>query len=48
MRFTDLTKAARAAYEMRVPKTEKEYDGLLGELALDSFIKCFFPIISRN
>lgn len=42
-RFTDLTKAARAAYEMRVPKTEKEYDGLLGELALDSFIKCFFP-----
>lgn len=42
-RFTDLTKAARAAYEMRVPKTEKEYDGLLGELSLDSFIKCFFP-----
>lgn len=41
--FRDLRKAARAAYEMRVPKTEKEFDGLFGELALDSFLKCFFP-----
>lgn len=42
-RFKDLRKASRAAYEMRVPKTEKECDGLFGELALDSFLKCFFP-----
>ena len=44
-RFDDLRKASRVAYENRVPKTEKETDGLLGELALDSFIKLFFPDI---
>ncbi len=42
-RFGDLRKAARAAYEIRIPKTERENDGLFGELALDSFLKCFFP-----
>ncbi len=42
-RFENLRKASRAAYETRVPKTEKENDGLFGELALDSFLKCFFP-----
>lgn len=43
--FSTLRTAARNAYERRVPKTEKENDGLLGELALDSFIKCFFSHI---
>ncbi len=42
-RFEDLRRASRVAYENRVPKTEKETDGLLGELTLDSFIKLFFP-----
>lgn len=50
-RLTRLKNAARAAYEKRVPKTEHIYDGLMGELALDSFIKCFFddiePLYSR-
>ena len=41
-RLTNLRKAARSAYELRIPKTEKTTDGLMGELALDSFIKCFF------
>ena len=41
-RFSNLRTAARNAYERRVPKTERETDGLLGELALDSFVKCFF------
>ncbi len=41
----DLRRASRVAYENRVPKTEKETDGLLGELTLDSFIKLFFPNI---
>ena len=41
----DLRKASRVAYENRVPKTEKEADGLLGELTLDCFIKLFFPDI---
>lgn len=41
----DLRKASRVAYENRVPKTEKETDGLLGELTLDCFIKLFFPDI---
>lgn len=41
----DLRRASRVAYESRVPKTEKETDGLLGELTLDSFIKLFFPDI---
>lgn len=41
----DLRRASRVAYENRVPKTEKETDGLLGELTLDSFIKLFFPDI---
>lgn len=41
-RFSDLRIAARNAYERRVPKTERVTDGLLGELALDSFVKCFF------
>ena len=41
-RFSVLRTAARNAYERRVPKTERKTDGLLGELALDSFIKCFF------
>ena len=41
-RFSNLRVAARNAYERRVPKTERETDGLLGELALDSFVKCFF------
>lgn len=44
-RFDDLRRASRIAYENRVPKTEKETDGLLGELTLDSFIKLFFPDI---
>ena len=44
-RFSTLRTAARNAYERRVPKTERETDGLLGELALDSFIKCFFDHI---
>lgn len=44
-RFDTLRMAARNAYESRVPKTEKATDGLLGELALDSFIKCFFSNI---
>lgn len=43
--FATLRTAARNAYERRVPKTERETDGLLGELALDSFIKCFFTHI---
>ncbi|MCH5160551.1 MAG: hypothetical protein J1G04_00820 [Clostridiales bacterium] len=41
----DLRRASRVAYENRVSKTEKETDGLLGELTLDSFIKLFFPNI---
>lgn len=41
----DLRKASRVAYDNRVPKTEKETDGLLGELTLDCFIKLFFPDI---
>ncbi len=41
----DLRRASRVAYENRVPKTEKETDGLLGELTLDSFLKLFFPDI---
>lgn len=44
-KLEDLRKAARVAYENRVPKTEKVADGLLGELTLDSFIKLFFPNI---
>lgn len=40
-----LRKVARNAYERRVPKTERSTDGLLGELTLDSFIKCFFKNI---
>lgn len=44
-RLDNLRKAARSAYELRVPKTEKTTDGLMGELALDSFIKCFFDEI---
>ena len=40
-RYNNLHKAARTAYESRVPKTEGLNDGLMGELALDSFIKCF-------
>ena len=44
-KFSVLRTAARNAYERRVPKTERETDGLLGELALDSFIKCFFSNI---
>lgn len=43
--LVDLRKASRVAYENRIPKTEKETDGLLGELTLDSFIKLFFPDI---
>ena len=41
----DLRRASRVAYQNRVPKTEKETDGLLGELTLDSFLKLFFPNI---
>ena len=41
----DLHKAARAAYNSRVPKTEKLTDGLMGELTLDCFIKTFFDDI---
>ena len=41
----NLRRASRVAYENRVPKTEKETDGLLGELTLDCFIKLFFPNI---
>ncbi len=44
-RFDNLHKSARTAYESRVPKTEGLNDGLMGELALDSFIKCFFENI---
>ena len=44
-RFSKLRAATRNAYEQRIPKTEREADGLLGELALDSFIKCFFDHI---
>lgn len=44
-KLSDLRKASRAAYESRVPKTEKQTDGLMGELALDSFIKLFFEDI---
>ena len=44
-RFSNLRVAARNAYERRVPKTERETDGLLGELTLDSFVKCFFSHI---
>ena len=43
--LNDLQKSSRIAYENRVPKTEKELDGLLGELTLDSFIKIFFSNI---
>lgn len=43
--LNDLRKASRVAYENRVPKTEREMDGLLGELTLDNFIKLFFPNI---
>lgn len=43
--FANLSKVTRMAYENRVPKTERENDGLLGELALDTFIKCFFEHI---
>lgn len=43
--LADLCKASRVAYEKRIPKTEKETDGLLGELTLDSFLKLFFPDI---
>lgn len=44
-KLSDLRRASRAAYESRVPKTEKQVDGLLGELALDNFIKMFFEDI---
>ena len=44
-RLKDLHKAARTAYENRVQKTEKKFDGLMGELALDAFLKCFFSNI---
>lgn len=44
-RLSDLQKASRIAYENRVPKTEKETDGLMGELTLDTFIKLFYPNI---
>lgn len=47
-KLDDLTKFARMAYEKRVPKTERPTDGLLGELALDSFIKVFFPHIEMT
>ena len=43
--LSDLQKASRVAYENRVPKTEKETDGLMGELTLDTFIKLFYPNI---
>lgn len=44
-RLSDLQNAARVAYENRVPKTEKEADGLMGELTLDAFIKLYHPNI---
>lgn len=44
-RLDDLHKAATAAYNNRVPKTEKLTDGLMGELTLDCFIKTFFDDI---
>lgn len=47
-KLDDLMKFARMAYEKRVPKTERVADGLLGELALDSFIKLFFPHIEMT
>ena len=43
--LSNLRRASRVAYENRVPKTEKEKDGLMGELTLDAFIKLFFPNI---
>ena len=43
--LSNLQRASRVAYETRVPKTEKETDGLMGELTLDAFIKLFFPNI---
>lgn len=42
--LNDLRRSSRIAYS-RVPKTEKETDGLLGELTLDAFLKLFFPNI---
>ena len=36
-KLEDLRKAARVAYENRVPKTEKVADGLLGELTLVNY-----------
>lgn len=42
--LNDLRRASRVAYD-RVQKTERENDGLMGELTLDCFIKLFFPNI---
>ncbi|MDE6758426.1 MAG: SAVED domain-containing protein [Clostridia bacterium] len=44
-RLLDLQKAARAVYENRIPKTERENDGLMGELTLDIFLKIFYSNI---
>ena len=44
-RLDNLHKAARNAYENRVQKTERKFDGLMGELALDVFLKSFFSNI---
>ncbi len=44
-RLSDLRKASRMAYENRLPKTERLNDGIMGELALDIFIKLFYPNI---
>lgn len=43
-RLDDLRKAAVAAYNKRIPKTERKNDGLLGELVLDMVLKSYYPI----
>lgn len=42
-RLDNMRKAAVAAYRKRVPKTERETDGLLSELTLGALLKTFFP-----
>lgn len=41
--FSDLEKATRAAYRLRLPKRQPKQDGLLSEVLLDAIIQSLYP-----
>lgn len=43
--FNKLHQLSKSIYIKRIPRTEREKDGLFGELTLDAFLKLFFPNI---